>query len=300
MAMNILLAYDGSEGAKAALADLVNVGIGPGSSITVLTVAEYGMIGAGESDIATTDLSVKGEEALTLMIREAIGRAEELSLEAKKGINQLFPSLSVDSDFAVGTPANAILQKANAISADLIVLGSHGRGLFSRLFLGSVSLRVLHAAACSVRIVKSMATSPDPFRIVLAVDGSRDSDAMLTAVGSRVWVKAPEFTLINVDDLALMLSVHGVGIQMISKESEGRSETILADAAKRLSSAEIKARTISRIGNPVQTIIDEAQVEGAYAIYMGAKGHGTLERVFLGSVSHGIAIRFTGVIEVIR
>lgn len=52
-----------------------------------------------------------------------------------------------------GEPAETILAAAEAELADLIVLGTHGRGRLGRLVLGSISERVSEAATCEVLIV---------------------------------------------------------------------------------------------------------------------------------------------------
>jgi nucleotide-binding universal stress UspA family protein len=52
-----------------------------------------------------------------------------------------------------GDPAEAIIEASEAEGADLIVLGSHGRGVIGRLVLGSISARVADGARCRVLIV---------------------------------------------------------------------------------------------------------------------------------------------------
>lgn len=54
-----------------------------------------------------------------------------------------------------GDPAEAVLEAAAAESADVIVLGSHGRGRVGRLILGSTSKRVAEGARCPVLVVRS-------------------------------------------------------------------------------------------------------------------------------------------------
>jgi nucleotide-binding universal stress UspA family protein len=60
----------------------------------------------------------------------------------------------VQSEVAVGAPAEEIVRYAKAIAADLIVVGSHGRTSMQRVFLGSVADRVLRHAACPVLVVR--------------------------------------------------------------------------------------------------------------------------------------------------
>jgi nucleotide-binding universal stress UspA family protein len=52
----------------------------------------------------------------------------------------------------IGHPAEAIVEVAREISADLIVLGTHGRQGLDRLMNGSVAESVLHHAPCAVFI----------------------------------------------------------------------------------------------------------------------------------------------------
>lgn len=53
-----------------------------------------------------------------------------------------------------GDPAEAVLEAAQAEGADVIVLGSHGRGRLGRLILGSTSKRVAEGARCPVLVVR--------------------------------------------------------------------------------------------------------------------------------------------------
>ncbi len=54
----------------------------------------------------------------------------------------------------MGDPAFAILEQAKASQSDLIIMGTHGRGGFSRFLMGSVSHAVLHQTPCPVLIVR--------------------------------------------------------------------------------------------------------------------------------------------------
>ena len=55
---------------------------------------------------------------------------------------------------AEGSPKQAILQEAEKFDADLIVVGSHGRGAVRRFLLGSISQSVALHAKCSVEIAR--------------------------------------------------------------------------------------------------------------------------------------------------
>ncbi|CAN5871520.1 hypothetical protein BH11MYX2_BH11MYX2_08540 [soil metagenome] len=55
----------------------------------------------------------------------------------------------------IGHPANEILQIAEELGADLIMIGSHGKTGLERLVLGSVSERVVREAKCPVMVARA-------------------------------------------------------------------------------------------------------------------------------------------------
>lgn len=58
-----------------------------------------------------------------------------------------------------GSTAQAIVELAQGNDIDLIVMGTHGRGGFAHLLLGSVAERVVRTAACPVLTVRGVATA---------------------------------------------------------------------------------------------------------------------------------------------
>jgi nucleotide-binding universal stress UspA family protein len=72
-------------------------------------------------------------------------------------------SVGVGVDFLVweGDPGESIIEAAQAESADLIVVGSHGRGTVGRFLIGSVSDHVVRNAQCPVLVVRSGGPVPN-------------------------------------------------------------------------------------------------------------------------------------------
>ena len=62
--------------------------------------------------------------------------------------------LRVRSQLLEGSPSEAIVRSARSKRADLIAMGTHGRGGLARLFLGSVAERVVGTAPCPVLTVR--------------------------------------------------------------------------------------------------------------------------------------------------
>jgi nucleotide-binding universal stress UspA family protein len=72
----------------------------------------------------------------------------------RTGQSEIFSGLDVDTQLLFGNnPARELLKLAKERGVDVIVMGSHGRGGFGRMILGSVSQRVIHDATVPVVIV---------------------------------------------------------------------------------------------------------------------------------------------------
>jgi nucleotide-binding universal stress UspA family protein len=88
------------------------------------------------------------------------GLRERLIKEAEKRLSDCASSvrtngLRVTLDVLIGAPSHTIVDTANDLDADLIVMGTHGRTGISHLFIGSVAERVVRHAACPVLVVGS-------------------------------------------------------------------------------------------------------------------------------------------------
>ena len=73
---------------------------------------------------------------------------DKLVAPATRGVSR------VTGHLRVGAPAKAIVQLAADVSADLIVVGTHGRTGFNRLMFGSVAEKVARTAPCPVLTVR--------------------------------------------------------------------------------------------------------------------------------------------------
>ncbi|APA98363.1 universal stress protein [Nocardia seriolae] len=98
------------------------------------------------SDSSGFDLPVMGWEAIRATEDKLLGAA--LSEYRKR-----YPEVVVRQVVASDTPARALLELAE--DAQLVVVGSHGRGGFAGMVLGSVSTTMLHSAHCPVLVVRS-------------------------------------------------------------------------------------------------------------------------------------------------
>lgn len=65
------------------------------------------------------------------------------------------PGLAVTTQILEGAPKHLIVEEAERVGADLIVLGTHGHGPAGRFLLGSVAHSVVLHAPCSVEVIRT-------------------------------------------------------------------------------------------------------------------------------------------------
>jgi nucleotide-binding universal stress UspA family protein len=123
------------------------------------------------------------EQLFSDLVRGALSQLDTFAEELR------VQGFTVDTAAKVGRPADEIL--AAGEGADLVVVGSHGRGAIGRFFLGSVAEEVARRSPTPVLVVREgMAVSPErPIeRVVVAVDPtgpSRDAIRAAAALADR-------------------------------------------------------------------------------------------------------------------
>ena len=311
--MKILIGYDGSECADAALDDLSRAGLPRNAEALILSVAEvwlplpppssYEIVEQARQLEVPADLkrvNVKGSPAA----REALALAER----ARDRVKTNFPTWNVIADSACGSPAWELVFRADQWKPNLVVVGSHGRTALGRLVLGSVSQRVLTEARCSVRIARGRVDEPDsPVRIIIGIDGSPASEEAVREVATRRWAPKSEAKLIIVDDPLLpdyvgdLIPPLAKTIEEDRREERAWVEKISEQSAALLHGAEIEVTGVVRQGDPKRELPKAAEEWGADCIFVGSAGFSNrLERFVLGSISAAVAARAHCSVEVIR
>ncbi len=87
-----------------------------------------------------------------LLEMQAIEEAQDRMKSVTDRLTRM--NYSCQTKIGMGDPAFAILEQATVSQADIILMGTHGRGGFSRFLMGSVSNSVLHQAHCPVLIIR--------------------------------------------------------------------------------------------------------------------------------------------------
>jgi nucleotide-binding universal stress UspA family protein len=144
--LRVLVATDGSASSDCAIASVASRPWPAQTEIEIATVVHTNLplvpdvfLGGAAAHVET--LEVDRQQA-----------PERVRLAEQRLAN--VPDVSVTSRILEGDPAHVLVDEAQRWNADLIVVGSHGRGPAGRLLLGSVSQKLAQHAPCSVEIVR--------------------------------------------------------------------------------------------------------------------------------------------------
>ena len=302
--MKILIAYDGSDCADAALIDLQRAGLPPDAEATVISAADVLLPVPPASSYAVME-SVFSEDLPAAAVsareraRHAVDEAHNLALTASERLRSIFPKWNVHSEAVGDSPAWAVIKEAEKWKADLIVVGSHGRTAVGRFFLGSVSQKVVTRATCSVRVARGRVIDNNrPVRSVIGVDGSPGAEEAVRAVCERIWPPGSEVRVVAALDPTTITAIEW--IKEGDKDERDWVQRMVDAAAGRLRAAELTVSSVIRKGDSRRILVEEAEQWDADSIFVGARGLRLVERFFIGSVSAAVAARAHCSVEVVR
>jgi len=311
--MKILIAYDGSDCADAALDDLRKAGLPPDAEALVLSVAEVWVPPPPPSSYEIVEAAQQAQSPADLQKQylrgsRAVSEARALAARAGERLRNNFPGWRITVEANYGSPAWEVVMKADKWKPDLVVVGSHGRGALGRLVMGSVSQKVLTEARCSVRVARGrVEVEESPARILVGVDGSPGAEAAVREVASRWWPLKSEARVVVVEDpLVPTLIGHLIPnvARWIEESNKGEAEWMqkLAEhATEQLSPSELIVSSAVLTGDPKRVLVEEAGRWGADSIFVGSVGFSNrFERFLLGSVSAAVAARAHCSVEVVR
>lgn len=148
--MKILLANDGSKHSEPAIQTIGNFKLSSGDEVKIISVVDLAVPLAIDLYPGYLPTTLEIEKSA----QEHAGRIlDETAQKVKEIIGD--PNVIISTETLVGSPESKIVEAAEEMRADLIVVGSHGYNRWERLLLGSVSDSVVHHAPCSVLIVRS-------------------------------------------------------------------------------------------------------------------------------------------------
>lgn len=286
--MKVLVAYDGSECADAALNDLSWAGLPSDAELRVLTAYETALLEPhSRQSSAVQDAAVALSERAAARLRRAL------------------PGRKITAHERSGSAASCILEQAQAWQADLIVLGTHGRSAIGRVVLGSVSNHVVTHAHCSVRVARQLQPPErEAARILVGLDGSAESEFALRAIARRAWPAGSVLRLVTAMHVPVPDEFRNLDLLEHSearlRASLERVEGLTASTSSDLARAGLAVDSVRREGEARRVLVEEAEAFDADAIFVGVRRGHHLGRFVLGSVSAAVVTTAGCSVEVVR
>jgi len=199
------------------------------------------------------------------------------------------PGLEVTSHLVDGD-AGAVLVEESA-AADVVVVGTHGAGMFSALVAGATAMHLARQAHCTVIAVPERPAGPVPGRgIVVGVDGSPISTAAVGYAFHEAAVLGEPLTAVHawIAPLSDATSGLGVGIDHDPVAYTASAERAIAESLAGWAEKYPEVRVTRRVvhEHPVRALTSASRE--ARLLVVGCRGRGALRSLLLGSVSHGV------------
>jgi nucleotide-binding universal stress UspA family protein len=278
--MRVLLATDFSTHAEKARDLVASLALPPGSTVRVVHAIEPMPDITAFAPLPMLELSDYAER--------------DLRTELETFVKPLrAPDRTVEFALPFGRAADVVVREAEASEADLIVIGSRGRGGVSSMILGSVSAEVVDRAPSPVLVARGHVLR----RILLAEDGSASA-----AVGAQLITSLPPLRSLPVrvvgvaetgfpyaatmDPMASSAAVEAYHDALPALRAE--YERLARDRATKLRDAGVAATSEFREGDAAAQLIKAAAQDKSDCIVIGSRGKTGLTRLVLGSVARAV------------
>ncbi|SHG83756.1 universal stress protein [Halobaculum gomorrense] len=275
---DIVVATDGSDPAAAAVEAAIGLAAGTGARLHACTVVNPFPTGQ-----KLTDLRDHREEAEE-RVKSIASRAEEAGVDAVATLRE-------------GVPADELLACVDEVGADVVVVGTHGRGGARRVLLGSVAEAIVRTADVPVLVVHGDGERREwgsESRLVVATDGS---DAVVPAERIGVDLAATlgaRLTAVSAIDEARTLANVGGGvltnetIESVKRALSERAGDAVDRVLERAEDAGLDADAEMIAGEPSRAVCGYARDADADLVVVGTHGRTGVRRVVLGSVAERI------------
>lgn len=281
--MKILVAVDGSKHSRWALQWVARLPLSRRPRVTAIHVTDVSaLMGPFATPPGVAGPELINQTLLQSEVRLLEKRARQVVAETEKQLASL--KLKGQVKWLRGPVAETILREASRDG--LIVMGSLGTGVWGKLLLGSVSMRVLLHASSPVLVVRQPPRTLR--RVLLAVDGSKASDKALDFVRREFSPAGGKVTVI-VGHVMPPVTVSAAVAPGVKEAARGAAQALAEAAATKLEKSGFRVETAVREGQPADQILKGAQQHRAELVVCGAKGMGAVAAFLLGSVSLRVA-----------
>ena len=195
------------------------------------------------------------------------------------------PRISIESEliFSASAPTLVDLSK----EAELIVVGTYGRGALARGLLGSVSSSLVRQAHCPVAVIRDEdPRMPDPAQapVLVGIDGSPASELATAIAFDEASRRRVNLVAVHAWSDTEIFELPGLDWSVVKAEEERLLAEGLAGWQERY--PDVTVHRLLVCDRPARVLVETS--EAAQLVVLGSHGRGGFAGMLLGSVSNAV------------
>lgn len=194
--------------------------------------------------------------------------------------------LAVDTDMPLGPTLTTMIDLTK--EADLVVVGSRGRGAVARRLLGSVSSGLVRHAHCPVAVIHDEdidAPTPAQAPVVVGIDGSRASEVATEIAFDFASRRGADLVAVHAISDSDLIEMPRADYAQLEENAKAILSERLAGYSERY--PDVQVRRVVEWARPANMLVRES--EGAQLVVVGSHGRGGFAGMLLGSVASSVA-----------
>lgn len=269
MAEKYIIGVDGSEHSRVALDWGLARASARGAEVELLHVADDSFL----------------SESVAFLSEAQHASEQMLEAERQYALSQGFAG-KITGTAVVGHPIAEVEEASRG--ADLVVLGAHSGSRFAGSIFGTRAIKIAAVAHCPVAVIPREASDTPSPGVVVGIDGSEPSKYAIAFAAEEASSRGLPLTAVYAWMPPLTPGLEYLwSEELVDAQRTAAEEAIaigVAGLAERYPDLEIRREIVQ--APPVTALVNAA--EGADLLVVGNRGKGSISRLLLGSVSHGV------------